>query len=72
MDLTAADSESSRHIVTVQSCDQTDNGEQQTLKCFFLKAGDSAEINRDSEEHVEIMETYDPGPAAKKQKCIAR
>lgn len=37
---------------------------QSTLKSFFPKIGDSDQPNRDSEEYVEIMETYEPGPAA--------
>lgn len=33
-----------------------------------LNAGDSDQPNQSSEEHVEVMEIYDLGPAAKKQK----
>lgn len=37
-------------------------------KDFLLKASDYYQLNRDSEDHFEIMETYDPGPAIQKKK----
>lgn len=43
---------------------------QLTLKSVLLKAGDSDHPNWDSEEHVEVMEAYDPDPPAKKQESL--
>lgn len=39
-----------------------------TLQSVLLNAGNSDQPNRNSEEQAAVRETYDPGPAAKKQK----